>query len=65
MIEQAIVALIEAPGVERLSAEYVAAAPIHYEWKGMHDGPIEESTHAEALLTKDPSTPLAPGSTSS
>ena len=60
MIEQAIVALIETAGVERMAAEYVAAAPIHYEWKGMHDGPIEESTHAETLLTKDPSTPLSP-----
>ena len=60
MIEQAIVALIEIAGVERMAAEYVASAPIHYEWKGMHDGPIEESTHAEALVTKDPSTPLAP-----
>ena len=60
MIEQAIVALIEAPGIERMAADYVAAAPIHYEWKGMHDGPLEESAHAEALLAKDPSTPLAP-----
>ena len=60
MIEQAIVALIEAPGIERMAADYVSAAPIHYEWKGMHDGPMEESTHAEALVTKDPSTPLAP-----
>jgi len=60
MIEHSIVALIETAGVERMAAEYVAAAPIHYEWKGMHDGPMEESTHAEALLTKEPSTPLAP-----
>ena len=60
MIEQAIVALIEVPGIERMAAEYVAAAPIHYEWKGMHDGPMEESAHAETLLTKEPSTPLAP-----
>jgi hypothetical protein len=59
-IEQAIVALIEAPGVEQMAADYVAAAPIRYEWKGMHDGPTEESTHAEALLGKEPSSPLAP-----
>ncbi len=43
-----------------MATEYVAAAPISYEWKGMHDGPLEESAHAEALLSKDPSTPLAP-----
>ena len=60
MIEQAIVALIETPGIERMAAEYVSTAPISYEWKGMHDGPVEESAHAEALLAKDPSTPLAP-----
>jgi hypothetical protein len=60
MIEQAIVALIETPGIERMATEYVSTAPISYEWKGMHDGPMEESAHAEALLAKDPSTPLAP-----
>jgi hypothetical protein len=60
LIEQAIVALIEAPGIEQTAAEYVAAVPIHYEWKGMHDGPLEEAAHAEALLAKDPSSPLAP-----
>jgi len=60
MIEQAIVALIETAGIERMATEYVSTAPISYEWKGMHDGPMEESAHAEALLAKDPSTPLAP-----
>ena len=60
MIEQAIVALIETPGIERMATEYVSTAPISYEWRGMHDGPVEESAHAEALLAKDPSTPLAP-----
>jgi len=60
MIEQAIVALIDDAGIERLAAEYVASAPIQYEWKGMHDGPLEEATQAEALLAKDPATPLAP-----
>lgn len=60
MIEQAIVALIETPGIERLATEYVSSAPISYEWKGMHHGPMEESAHAEALLAQDPSTPLAP-----
>ena len=59
-IEQSIVALIEAPGVEQMAADYVAAAPIRYEWQGMHDGPIEESAQAEALLAKEPSSPLAP-----
>jgi len=60
MLEQAIVALIDAPGIERSAAEYVTAAPIKYEWEGRQDGPLEEASHAEALLEKDPSSPLAP-----
>jgi hypothetical protein len=60
MIEQAIVALIEAPGIERMAADYVSAAPIQYEWKGMHDGPLEEAGQAETLLAKNPDGPLAP-----
>ena len=59
-IEQSIVALIEAPGIEQMAAAYVADAPIRYEWQGMHDGPIEESANAEARLGKEPATPLAP-----
>ena len=60
LVEQAIVSLIDAPGIERSAADYVAAAPIHYEWKGLPDGPLEESNHAEGLLDKDPNSPLAP-----
>ena len=60
LLEQAIVALIDAPGIERTAAEYVASAPIHYEWKGMPDGPVEEANHAETALKKDPASPLAP-----
>jgi hypothetical protein len=60
LVEQAIVSLIEAPGIERRAADYVTAAPIHYEWKGMPDGPLEEADQAEALLQKDPGSPLAP-----
>jgi len=60
LLEQAIVSLIDAPGIEKIAADYVATAPIHYEWKGLQDGPLEESTHAEAILAKDPSSPMAP-----
>ena len=59
LLEQAIVSLIDAPGIEKLAADYVATAPIHYEWKGRQDGPLEESTHAEAILAKDPASPMA------
>lgn len=60
LVEQAIVSLIDAPGIERIAADYVSTAPIRYEWEGMPDGPLEEANHAEALLTKDPASPLAP-----
>ena len=60
LLEQAIVSLIDAPGIEKSAADYVATAPIHYEWKGLQDGPLEEANHAEAILVKDPSSPMAP-----
>jgi hypothetical protein len=60
LLEQAIVSLIDAPGIEKVAADYVASAPIHYEWKGLQHGPLEESSHAEAILAKDPSSPMAP-----
>jgi hypothetical protein len=60
LVEQAIVSLIDSPGIERTAADYVSTAPIRYEWEGMPDGPLEEANHAEALLTKDPASPLAP-----
>jgi hypothetical protein len=60
LLEQAIVSLIDAPGIERSAADYVATAPIHYEWKGLQDGPLEESSHAEAILAKEPSSSMAP-----
>jgi hypothetical protein len=60
LLEQAIVSLIDAPGIEKSAADYVATAPIHYEWKALQDGPLEESSHAEAILAKNPSSPMAP-----
>jgi hypothetical protein len=60
VIERAIVSLIETPGVEKAAAEFVAAAPVAYEWEGMHDGPLAEANFAEGALKKDPSSPLAP-----
>jgi hypothetical protein len=59
-VERAIVSLIEADGIEQRAADFVAAAPILYEWEGLADGPIAESDFAEQLLQKEPSTPLAP-----
>jgi hypothetical protein len=59
-LEKAIVSLLETPGIERQAADFVAKAPIAYEWHGVHDGPLAEATYAEAVLKKDPSSPLAP-----
>lgn len=60
LLERAIVSLLEAPGVEKIAVEFVAAAPIAPEWVGMHDGPLAEASYAENVLKKDPSSPLAP-----
>jgi hypothetical protein len=59
-VERAIVALIETDGIEQRAAEFVAAAPITYEWEGMPEAPLAESAFAEQILQKEPSTPLAP-----
>jgi len=60
LLERSIVSLVEAPGIEKLAADFVSAAPIAPEWEGMHDGPLAEATFAENVLKKDPSSPLAP-----
>jgi hypothetical protein len=60
LLEQAIVSLIDVPGIEKMAADYVSTAPIHYEWKGFQDGPLEEANHAEAILKNDPASPMAP-----
>lgn len=59
-LERAIVALIDAPGIEKMAAELVAAAPIAAEWGNKPDGPLAEASFAEHQLKKAPSSPLAP-----
>jgi hypothetical protein len=59
-LERSIVAMIDAPGIEKAAAEFVAAAPIAYEWEGMHGGPLAEAAYAEGILSNTPSSPLAP-----
>jgi hypothetical protein len=59
-LERSIVSLVEAPDVEKMAVEFVAAAPIAYEWEGMHDGPVAEASFAENVLKQDPASPLAP-----
>jgi hypothetical protein len=59
-LERSIVALIDLPGIEKMAADFVSAAPIAGEWNGRHDGPLHEATYAEDMLKKNPSSPLAP-----
>jgi hypothetical protein len=60
VIERAIVALIDAPGINAEAVEFVKAAPIAYEWEGRPEGPLAEAAYAEEVLKKTPKSPLAP-----
>ncbi len=59
-IERSIVSLMEAPGIEKIAAEYARNASIAYEWEGMSDGPMGEAAYAESFLEKNPESPLRP-----
>jgi hypothetical protein len=59
-LEAGIVALIEAPDIERLAVEYAQSAKVLDEWEGRPDGPLGEAADAEEFLKRDPATPLAP-----
>lgn len=59
-LERSIVALMDAPGIEKAAADFVSGAPIAGEWNGRHDGPLAEATFAEDVLKKEPDSPLAP-----
>lgn len=58
-VEGAIVALIDAPGIEQAAADYAQQAVIHNEW-GDPARPAAEAVSAEEFLKKDPASPLAP-----
>lgn len=58
-VEGAIVALIDAPGIEQAAADYAQQAFIANEWQGAAQ-PAQEASAAEEYLKKDPATPLAP-----
>lgn len=60
VLERSIVSLVQTAGIEDEAAAFVAAAPIAYEWEGMHDGPLAEAAFAEAVLEKNPESALAP-----
>jgi hypothetical protein len=58
--EQAIVALVDAPGIEEMAAAYAGRAILAYEWEGMSDGPLREAGFAEDFLRQHPETRLRP-----
>jgi hypothetical protein len=60
VVERAVVALLESPGIETAAAAYAQAATILDAWDQRPDGPQSEATAAEEFLKKDPATPLAP-----
>lgn len=59
-MEGEIVALIDAPGIEALAADYAVRAKLYYEWEGMSDGPLGEAAFAEEFLQDHPQTVLKP-----
>lgn len=59
-IERAIVALVEAPDVERLALEFLNSVNIALKWEGHPDGPLSEAAGAEDFLKRNPATPVAP-----
>ena len=59
-LEGAIVALIDAPEINRLAAEYSQTAKVVADWQRSPMGPLLEAEHAEDSLKQSPSSPLAP-----
>lgn len=59
-LEAGIVALLDAPGIEQLAADFAESATVAHQWDGGPDGPLDEAAGAEDFLKHDPATPLAP-----
>ena len=59
-LEGAIVALIDAPEIDRLAAEYAQGAKVVADWERSPMGPLLEAEYAEDSLKQNPSSPLAP-----
>lgn len=59
-IERGIVALVDHSAARQLALSYASYAPSAYEWEGMPDGPLRETTHAMEYMRTHPGTPLEP-----
>lgn len=60
IIERAIVALVEAPGIEQAAAAYAESAHVLTDWQKDPQAPLAEAAAAEEFLKKDPSIAMAP-----
>ena len=60
VVERAIVALVEAPGIEAAAAAYAQSAPILDEWLEKPESPTSEAAAAEDFVKRNPSAPFAP-----
>jgi hypothetical protein len=59
-VERAIVALLEAPGIEDRARDFVQSTRFVFEWEGSWKGPLDEAAAAEEFLKQNPSSALAP-----
>ena len=59
-LEQTAAVLSDDPVYALSVMEYLADAPIFYEWEGMHDGPLAEAEYAAQYLAENPGTVIEP-----
>lgn len=59
-LEQTAAVLSDDPVYAQAVADYLADAPICYEWEGMHDGPLTEAEYATQYLSDNPETIIEP-----
>jgi hypothetical protein len=60
IVERAIVALVDAPGIEQAAAAYAQGARVLNDWQKQPEAPLSEASAAEDFLKKDPSVAFAP-----
>jgi hypothetical protein len=59
-LERALACLSDHAGIADLATRYARDARILYEWEGMASSPLEEADFAEAYITSNVASPLAP-----
>lgn len=59
-LEHTAAVLSDDPTYALTVMEYLADAPIFYEWEGMHEGPLAEAEYAAQYLAENPETIIEP-----